>query len=205
MRKPEGHHDMLQPAVLMVCFSAAAVETSALMCWHMPENHCSINARSMCIWQACCWVCPPVVRLGFYILHILTLSACKWLPYMEWLRLWAVWLAIGQIVLPVGRFSVHSSFLFFFFQSPLPFPLSSYSLARGCTRRTNTHFALCWPFSGWFLGPFFKITGYIQLPKKKCVNPFEILGFLHKLQSKSLQLIPLQRVLFNNNIKKQNM
>lgn len=40
-----------------------------IMCWHMPDNHCSINACSMCIWQACCWVCPPVVRLGFYILH----------------------------------------------------------------------------------------------------------------------------------------
>lgn len=40
-----------------------------IMRWHMPDNHCSINACSMCIWQVCCWVCPPVVRLGFYILH----------------------------------------------------------------------------------------------------------------------------------------
>lgn len=49
-----------------------------------------------------------------------TLSACKWLPYMEWLQLWGVWLAIGQIVLPVGCFSVSSWFPFF--RAPLPFP-----------------------------------------------------------------------------------
>lgn len=37
-----------------------------------------------------------------------TISACVCLPYMEWLQLRGAWLAIGQIVLPVGRFSVHS-------------------------------------------------------------------------------------------------
>lgn len=139
--KAESPRDRLQPAVVMVCFSAAAVENQAIMCWHMPENHCAINACSLCIWQVCCWVCPPVVRLGFDILHphIISLQVPALYGMAAALRrvigYWADCFACGLFFRP---FVVS-----FFFRAPLPFTLSSYSLARGCTAHTQDQHSHC--------------------------------------------------------------
>lgn len=121
---------------------------------------------------------------------ILTLSACKCLPYMEWLQLWGVWLAIGQIVLPVGCFSVHSWF------PPYPSlsaPIHLHVDAQR-TRRINTHIASHWPFSGWFLGPFLnhwlhtvKITWPLLDYLDFCIN------YSHNI-IKSPKLIPLEKI-----------
>lgn len=152
--KAECHHDKLQPAVLVACFSAAALGSLAIVCWHMAENHCSINACSMCIWQVRCRVCPPVVRLGLDILHPHVISLQVPALYgmatalSRVIGYWADCFACGLFFCP---FMV--SFFFFFLKAPPPFPLSFYSLACGCAVhmqacRINTHSASHWPFFG---------------------------------------------------------
>lgn len=72
-------------------------------------------------------------------------EACDWLLG----RLFCLW-----AVFP----SIRGFLFFFFFQSPLPFPLGSCSLARGCRARVHriiTHIASTLAFLGLFSGPFF--------------------------------------------------
>lgn len=102
---------------------------------------------------------------------ILTLSACKCLPYMEWLQLRGVWLAIGQIVLPVGRFSVHSWFPFFFFFFSEPPTLPS-RLLFTCTwmqsARTQNNHSHCFHFGlfGSFLDLFSFPTHILHIQRR---------------------------------------
>lgn len=98
------------------------------------KTHCSINVDGMCSWK-----CGAAVRALCWSLRFLhpispPMSACMCLPYMEWLQLRGAWLATGQIVLPVGRFSVHSWFPFFRAPYRSLSALSSCSLARGHTQ-----------------------------------------------------------------------
>lgn len=98
-----------------------------------------------------------------------TISACVCLPYMEWLQLRGAWLAIGQIVLPVGLFSVHSWFPFFRAPYPSLLAFSSCSLPRGHTTHTQNKDVcsyispqlLLWSFYGLIVGPpFLSLPAY---------------------------------------------
>lgn len=126
----------------------------------MFENHCSINVSSMWEWRVVVLLLrAPSGGLSLSLHHTSPpMSACVCTPYMEWLQLWGVRLAIGQIVLPAGRFSVHS---WFPFQSlPLPsLPLSPQLLFSHTWTHTHTTQSkdVCsyispplsvWPFSG---------------------------------------------------------
>lgn len=125
---PQTQRPPCQPPA---CSSAAALGNLAMMCWHMADDHCCINACSVCMWQVRCWVCPPVVRLGFYILHPRSISLQVPALYgvaaalRRVIGYWADCFACGPFFRPV----VVS---FFFSQSPPPhpppFPLSFYSL-----------------------------------------------------------------------------
>lgn len=114
--KPEGHHDMLQPAVLTPCFSAAAVERLASHAWKSQLYKCMQPVHLA-------WVLLSVPSCGpSWILHpasshyqpasgCLIWNGCSFEP-CDWLlgRLFCLW----------AVFSVHSWFPFFFppFQSP---------------------------------------------------------------------------------------
>lgn len=91
-------------------------------------------------------------------------NGCSFEP-CDWLsgRLFCLWAIFPSI----------RSFLFF--QSPLPFPLSSCSLARGCTAHThriNTHTASTLAFFGLILRPFFLI------PYPPCSSHSTAMAFL---------------------------
>lgn len=128
----------------------------------MSKNYSSLNACCVCIWQ----VCPPVVCLGFYMLHPHNISLCVPALYGMGTALRRV-IGYWQIVLPVGRFSVHSWFPFF--QSPLPFPLSSCSFARGRATHTELRHSLTHlsttsivAFFGPIVRPLLVISTHIQ-------------------------------------------
>lgn len=128
-----------------------------IMRWHMPDNHCSINACSMCIWQVCCWVCPPVVRLGFYILHphIISLQVPSLYGMAAASRrvigYWADCFACGPFFRP---FVVS---FFFFFKAPYP-SLSAPVHLHVDGERAHTGWSLTllplWPFWVFFLDLF---------------------------------------------------
>lgn len=96
---------------------------------------------------------PLQVRLWPYITYPQPMSAHVCMPYMGWLRLRGARLAVGQIVLPVGRFSVHS---WFPFQSPPTPPIQPPApvLLHVEHNRVKTLCAYisvplsAWPFSG---------------------------------------------------------
>lgn len=89
----------------------------------------SLNACCVCIWQ----VCPPVVCLGFDMLHPHNISLRVPALYGMGTALRRV-IGYWQIVLPVGRFSVHSWFPFFSEPPTLPSQLLFI-----CTWTRNTH------------------------------------------------------------------
>lgn len=141
-----------------------------IMRWHMPDNHCSINACSMCIWQVCCWVCPPVVRLGFYILHphIISLQVPSLYGMAAASRrvigYWADCFACGPFFRP---FVV--SFFFFFFSEPPTLPSR---LLFTCTwmqsARTQNNHSHCFHFGlfGSFLDLFSFPTHILHIQRR---------------------------------------
>lgn len=192
----------------MTCFSLLFWRrASQLLQWnawpHMPGSPSSINACSLCIWPGCCWVCPPVGRLGSYILHPHIIS-------LQVAALYGMAAALSRVIGYWGDcfacgpfFPSIRGFLFFFllFRAPLPVPLSNYSLARGCTAHTQDKHSCCLTlaFFRLILGPFFNYWLH-TVEKEKHVNPFGLLGFLHKLQSqhhKVTQTLPKASFFFS--------
>lgn len=118
------------------------------------------------------------------------MSACVCLPYMEWLQLRGMWLAIGQSVLLACRLSVHSWFPFFRAPYPSLSAHSSCSHARGHTQHTQSKGACSyispqlslWPFSGRLLSHLPQKYPHTVHTGKK----YRLKAFVLTLQAKTL-------------------